>query len=148
MKYVFFTLLSILVFSCNTQKKENNSVTNSNASAKNINIKNTQTYKSGKLIYDDLCVTCHLPNGKGVEKVFPPLAQSDYLFNNRTKSIKAIKYGLSEEITVNNIKYSTPMAPLGLSDKEVANVMNYITNTWGNKNEQLITEEEVSKIEP
>ena len=38
------------------------------------------------------------------------------------------------------------MVAMGLSDDEVADVMNYITNSWGNKNDKIITEEEVSKI--
>jgi hypothetical protein len=40
------------------------------------------------------------------------------------------------------------MSPLGLEDDEIADVMNYITNSWGNANDKLITESEVSKIEP
>lgn len=39
------------------------------------------------------------------------------------------------------------MASQGLTNREIANVMNYITNSWGNKNTTLITEEEVSKVE-
>nr|WP_299336903.1 cytochrome c [uncultured Psychroserpens sp.] len=101
----------------------------------------------GKIIYTDFCVTCHLPNGKGVPKAFPPLAKSDYLMNNREESIKSIKYGQSGEITVNGEIYNNVMAPLGLEDDEIADVMNYITNSWGNSNDKLITEEEVSKIE-
>ena len=88
-----------------------------------------------------------MANGKGVPKVFPPLAKSDYLKNYRIESIKAIKYGLSGEITVNGEKYNTAMASQGLTNKEIAAVMNYITNSWGNKNTSLITEEEVSKVE-
>jgi transcriptional antiterminator len=38
------------------------------------------------------------------------------------------------------------MANLGLTDEEVAYVMNYITNSWGNKNDKLVTEKEVSEI--
>ncbi|WP_372755492.1 cytochrome c [Mariniflexile sp.] len=100
----------------------------------------------GEEIYTDFCVSCHLPNGKGVERVYPPLANSDYLKKNREASIKAIKYGLEGSITVNGKKYNSSMAPMGLSDDEVADVMNYITNSWGNKNDKMITEAEVSKI--
>ena len=39
------------------------------------------------------------------------------------------------------------MAPLGLENDEIADVMNYITNSWGNSNATLITEQEVSEIE-
>jgi mono/diheme cytochrome c family protein len=102
----------------------------------------------GNMIYTDFCISCHLPNGKGVPKVFPPLANSDYLMNNKFESIKAIKYGQSGEIIVNGETYNNVMSPLGLENDEIADVMNYITNSWGNSNEKLITEDEVSKIEP
>ncbi|MCB0382244.1 MAG: cytochrome c [Psychroserpens sp.] len=102
----------------------------------------------GAQVYNNLCVTCHLPSGKGVPKTFPPLANSDYLKNNRVKSISAIKYGLSGKITVNGEIYNTPMAAFGLTDREVADVMNYITNSWGNENPTLVTVKEVSKIKP
>jgi len=100
----------------------------------------------GADIYQDFCVNCHMPNGEGVSGTFPPLANSDYLMKKRAESIKAIKYGLQGEITVNKVKYATAMVPLGLEDDEIADVMNYITNTWGNKNEKIITQDEVSKI--
>lgn len=106
-----------------------------------------QSIKRGKAVYMDMCVTCHLPNGEGVSKVYPPLAKSDYLMEKREASIKAVKYGLRGKITVNGVEYRGIMSSLGLYDDEVADVMNYITNSWGNKNPKMITEGEVSKIE-
>ncbi|PLB18348.1 MAG: Anaerobically induced outer membrane transmembrane protein [Flavobacteriaceae bacterium FS1-H7996/R] len=100
----------------------------------------------GEEIYTDFCVSCHLPNGKGVERVYPPLANSDYLLKNREASIKGIKFGMNGEIVVNGKKYNNVMTPLGLSDDEIADVMNYISNSWGNKNDNIVTKAEVSKI--
>lgn len=100
----------------------------------------------GEEIYTDFCMTCHLPNGKGIENIYPPLANSDYLIKNREASIKAIKFGLQGSIVVNGKTYNSVMAALGLSDDEVADVMNYINNSWGNKNDKMVTEAEVSKI--
>ncbi|GAA3624798.1 c-type cytochrome [Flavivirga jejuensis] len=105
-----------------------------------------ESIQRGKEIYTDFCVSCHLPNGAGVEKVYPPLANSDYLIKNREASIKGIKYGQKGTIIVNGKTYNGNMVPMGLSDDEVADVMNYITNSWGNKNDKIVTEEEVSKI--
>ena len=119
--------------------------------ARNTTQKDSSFIKSieeGVFIYDDFCVTCHLPNGKGVEGLIPPLANSDYLLNDINASIKAIKYGLKGEIVVNGISYNNSMATSGLTDEEIADVMNYITNTWGNKHNVMITVEEVSKIQP
>ncbi|OIQ29776.1 MAG: cytochrome C [Bacteroidetes bacterium MedPE-SWsnd-G2] len=103
--------------------------------------------QKGKRLYNKFCTSCHLPNGQGVAKVFPPLANSDYLKANREASIKAIKYGMSGKITVNDEEYNGVMAPLGLSDNEIADIMNFITNNWGNTNNSLITAEEVSKVQ-
>ncbi len=103
--------------------------------------------KEGSLIYEDFCVNCHLPNGKGVEKTFPPLAKSDYLMTKRDLSIKAIKFGQKGEIVVNGITYNSVMAPLGLTNQEIADVMNYITTSWGNTNKKMITKAEVSAME-
>jgi len=129
--------LIFLVCACNFSKK--------NPIEHNTTVR--ENFSEGNDIYNDFCIQCHMANGKGVPKVFPPLAASDYLQSNRVKSIKAIKYGLSGEIEVNGVKYNSAMAPQGLSNKEIADVMNYITNSWGNKNTLLITEDEVSKVE-
>ncbi|OYX26954.1 MAG: cytochrome C [Flavobacteriales bacterium 32-35-8] len=105
-----------------------------------------ESIKRGKDIYQDFCITCHMGNGEGLAGAFPPLAKSDFLMNNRAKSIHAIKYGLQGEVVVNGKKYNSVMASQGLTDDEVADVMNYITNSWGNKNEKIVTVKEVSEV--
>ena len=102
----------------------------------------------GKIVYEDFCVTCHLPNGEGVESTFPPLANSDYLMKNREASIRGVKYGQRGELEVNGVIYNNTMVPMGLTDEEIADVMNYVYNSWGNKNEQMVTAEEVAGIGP
>lgn len=106
-----------------------------------------QSIIDGAEIYQDFCLQCHLDNGKGVANVFPPLAQSDYLANNLKESIRAVKHGLRGPIVVNGISYDGIMTKQGLDDEEVADVMNYILNSWGNQYEKQITEAQVSEIE-
>lgn len=149
MKNITFTLVScIMIWSCNSSDKTKTNNSKQIENEINISPQIQESMQRGAEVYNDLCVTCHLPDGKGVPKSFPPLANSDYLMNNRAKSIKAIKYGLSGEIEVNGETYNMPMAAFGLTNTEVADVMNYITNSWGNKNSSLITEKEVSEIKP
>ncbi|MFN4197793.1 MAG: c-type cytochrome [Flavobacterium sp.] len=100
----------------------------------------------GSELYEEFCMQCHLSDGKGTDGVIPPLAGSDWLKNKRKESIHAVKYGQSGPIVVNGKKYNGTMAPMGLTDKEVADVMNYIMNSWGNKSSQMVTEEEVKQI--
>ncbi|MCL8006602.1 cytochrome c [Gelidibacter japonicus] len=127
-------VVSSLLFSCKT------------APAQTPELK--ESIARGAAVYDEFCMSCHMPDGKGVSEVYPPLANSDYLMKKRQESIKAVKYGLSGEITVNGVKYNSAMAALGLYDDEVADVMNYILNSWGNEDGKIVTVAEVSKIEP
>lgn len=105
-----------------------------------------QSIEDGALIYKDFCLQCHMAKGKGVPGSFPPLAQSDYLKNNLTKSIQALKYGMRGPIKVNGEAYDGLMVAQGLDDEEVADVLNYILNNWGNNAEKQIFESEVSAI--
>lgn len=106
-----------------------------------------QSILDGEEIYQDFCLQCHLDNGKGVENAFPPLAKSDYLQNNIEASIRGIKYGLRGEITVNGNTYNGVMVNQGLDEEEVADVMNYILNSWGNKVENQITVAQVLEVQ-
>ncbi|WP_426429765.1 c-type cytochrome [Winogradskyella sp. HB-48] len=146
-KYCKLLVVAFLVVSCNYDNKKTNIADYS------LNKENTSSdpqlkasIERGKLVYEDLCITCHMGNGEGAPKVFPPLAQSDYLKENQEASIKGIKEGMSGEIVVNGITYNSVMAPLGLSDEEVADVMNYINNSWGNSYGKFITTEDVTKV--
>lgn len=105
-----------------------------------------QSIANGKEIYNDFCVQCHLDNGEGVSGVFPPLAKSDYLLNNIEMSIRGLKYGLSGPIVVNGEEYDGVMQNQGLDNLEIADVMNFILNNWGNESEEIITENQVANI--
>lgn len=133
-------VLILLVSSCNSNTQKDVSDTIHTYRYAN----HLQT--DGQIIYEDFCVSCHLPDGQGVPKAFPPLAKSDYLKNNQKASLRGIKYGMSDEIIVNGITYNGVMPPMGLTDKEVAEVMNYINNAWGNSFGEIVTETDVSKI--
>lgn len=102
----------------------------------------------GKEIYADFCITCHQANGEGIEETYPPLAKSDYLMNKRMASIRGVKYGQRGELTVNGVTYNNTMAPMGLENQEIADVMNYIYNSWGNSSDKMVSAEEVEAIGP
>jgi mono/diheme cytochrome c family protein len=105
-----------------------------------------QSIADGEEIYQDFCLQCHLSNGEGVSGIYPPLANSDYLFDDIDRSIRNIKYGLSGPIIVNDEEYNAVMLNNGLDDEEIADVMNYILNSWGNKTNEIIAKEHVAKI--
>jgi mono/diheme cytochrome c family protein len=88
----------------------------------------------GQQLYMIHCATCHQPNGLGAPGVFPPLAKSDWLDGNQERTIKLILAGLAGEATVNGIKYNGNMPNVGaaLKDGQVANIMTYVNQAWGN----------------
>ena len=106
-----------------------------------------ESMKRGSEIYADFCVTCHLEKGEGVANTFPPLAGSDYLKEQHEASIQGIKYGQSGELVVNGVTYNGVMTPMGLEDEEVVDVMNFISNSWGNFSDKIVTLEEVEAIQ-
>src|SRR5690554_4381332 len=101
--------------------------------------------KFGKQIYGQTCIACHQAEGQGIPNAFPPLAKSDYLNADVDRAIEAVLFGLSGEINVNGEKYNSIMTAQMISQEEVANVMTYVYNSWGN-NKTVVTPEMVKKV--
>jgi mono/diheme cytochrome c family protein len=92
-----------------------------------------ESIKRGKEIYMLHCQNCHMENGQGMEGVNPPVAKTTYLIDTK-KNIGIILNGQTGEITVNGKKYNAIMNPLNyLDNKQIADVLNYVRNSWGNK---------------
>src|SRR5215831_4668573 len=97
--------------------------------------------EKGKLVFMQNCSMCHQLDGKGLPGVFPPLAQSDFLMADKDRSIRIALRGLSGPITVNGAAYDNLMPQLPLTDEQVANVLTFIRNSWGNKGDAISMEE-------
>lgn len=101
----------------------------------------------GKTIYTENCISCHMGAGEGVPQTFPPLAKADYLTQTPEKAIHAIKFGLQGKIVVNNLEFDNQMPSPGLDNEEIADVMNYILNSWGNSSEKkIVTKKMVEEV--
>ena len=103
----------------------------------NVNISMSERIELGKQIYSRTCFACHQAEGQGIPNAFPPLAKSDYLNKDANRAIDAILNGLSGEIEVNGAKYNSVMTKQNLSNDEVANVLNYVYNQWGNSKKEV-----------
>lgn len=90
-------------------------------------------YRQGQNLYVQHCANCHMENGKGLGRLIPPLANSDWLKNNQSQLSCAIKYGMEGEIVVNDTTYNQVMPGVAdLSEFQIANIINYINHAWGN----------------
>lgn len=88
----------------------------------------------GMDLYNTYCVACHQGNGEGLASLYPPLKNSDYLLEDLGRAACIMKNGQTEEITVNGTTYNQMMPGVGsLTPLEVAEILTYITNSWGNE---------------
>lgn len=92
----------------------------------------------GARIYGQYCGSCHMSDGNGnASSGFPPLARSDWvLVKDPSRQIRIVLNGLGGPITVNGKEYGqAQMLPWrdALKDEEIAAVLTYVRNTWGNK---------------
>lgn len=94
----------------------------------------------GKEIYarEGYCETCHQPNGKGLTASgFPPLAGTPWVTGDQERLIKIVLKGLMGPISVLGQDYpgQVPMTPFEgmLDDSEVAAVLTYVRNSFGNQ---------------
>lgn len=99
-------------------------------------------YRLGAEVFhrDAHCATCHQPDGKGMDPVYPPLVASQWVTGDEERLAKLTLHGLWGKIEVNGKTYDPtkgvpPMTAFGslLDDKEMAAVLTYVRNSWGNK---------------
>lgn len=89
---------------------------------------------AGKSIYEDSCAACHRASGAGVPSMFPPLkGNANVLAENPTTLIRITLEGARTQPTD---KEPTPSAMPAydwkLDDDQIAAVITYIRNGWGN----------------
>lgn len=105
-----------------------------------------ESISRGKKVYMSNCLSCHMTNGEGIQGAFPPLAKSDYLMADSIRAIQITLYGKIEAIMVNGVKYQSPGHSFShLSDEQIADVMNYIRNSWGNNGALIVPEQVATK---
>jgi mono/diheme cytochrome c family protein len=83
-------------------------------------------FEAGRTVYQNLCQACHQPNGRGLEKLAPPLIGSEFaLASSATIPIRIVLNGKEGSVAL--------MPPLGgiLSDEQIAAVLTYIRREWG-----------------
>ncbi len=104
-----------------------------------------QRIAAGRLVYEMNCLACHQGEGQGIPRAFPPLARSDYLNADVDRAILIVAEGLEGPITVNGEAYNTVMPRLGLGEEQIANVITFVLNSWGNDGGE-VTAERVAEV--
>ena len=98
------------------------------------------------------CVACHQPTGMGVPGAFPPLSGTEYTQGDVRRMVAMTIKGVNPPLKVKDMTYVVPMPPLPLQfpllndDGKLADVINYVRNSFGNKDDKGVTPEEVGAI--
>ncbi|WP_233268877.1 c-type cytochrome [Mucilaginibacter lacusdianchii] len=90
-------------------------------------------YSSGQLIYQTHCQNCHGKEGQGLAALIPPLNDADFLKSNRAQLSCYMQNGLSGNIIIHSNNYNGKMPASGLTPIEIAKVLTYVQNSFGNQ---------------
>ena len=110
-------LLSALIYSCRNDSS----------------LEFKQYYSAGALVYQSHCQNCHGLNGEGLAALIPPLTDTSSLKHYQTKLPCIIQNGLKGKITVAGKDFDGTMPAAGLAPIEIAQVVTYVGNSFGNK---------------
>ncbi|MEX1238174.1 MAG: cytochrome c, partial [Cyclobacteriaceae bacterium] len=100
------------------------------------------TVVGGAKIYTVYCGTCHQRDGKGASGRFPPLAGATWVTGDKKLLIGIVLKGMEGPIDVNGEQFNSTMPQHSfLSNEEIANVLTYIRERFGNKASAVTTEE-------
>jgi mono/diheme cytochrome c family protein len=110
-------LLILLIVSCQSEEQ----------------IEFDRYFSAGSLVYQTHCENCHGANGEGLRGLIPPLTDSVFVKFNMNTLPCSIKYGLKGKITVLKRLFEGEMPADDLAPVEIANVLTYVTNSFGNK---------------
>lgn len=91
------------------------------------------TLTAGKTVYVQNCLTCHQADGGGVDGLNPPLTKTNYVLGDKTRLVKVVLNGLQGE-DIEGEPYNNVMPSFDiLTDQQIADVLTYVRNSFGNK---------------
>ena len=135
-------LLILLVSAACTGKKSGEGASASEQ------MKFEQYLVEGQQLYNIHCSNCHQPKGEGLAKLYPALANSDYLMDSTVNLACIINKGLNGKIVVNEVEFNQPMPAIpSLTKLEIAEILTYVKNSWGNKGGNVSIQEVEKELE-
>ena len=154
-KLILIFLVSCIIpmlYSCNDSGKRENNLKDENSSStetpavkteKKVDPALAQSITEGEEVYTQNCAVCHQKNGKGVPNMNPPLNKTDYVLGDKNRLISFVLKGSSTNpIEVDGATYSNVMPSFSsLDDAQLAHVLTYIRNSFGNEASGIDSEE-------
>lgn len=111
---------------------------------------NEDNRTAGAKMYFQICASCHGSNGEGIDGLAPPLMNSEHVADAQRLGL-IILHGLQGPVSVNGKQYEFNLAMPGLirndgiSDKDIADVMAYVSNAFSDR-PQFLKKEQVKEL--
>jgi putative membrane-bound dehydrogenase-like protein len=98
----------------------------------------TMPPSEGEKLYEQACLPCHQPEGKGLAGVYPPLEKNDWIEGDPNRLIRIVLQGLAGPITVNGQAFQSQTPTVmpsfaGLADEQIADLLSYLRQSFGNQ---------------
>ena len=103
----------------------------------------------GARVYLDNCAACHRPDGKGYDRVFPPLAGNPVVLAANPDSVISVvlKGATTPRTAPTPAQFAMPSFAWRLSDEQIADVVTFVRRSWGNDAEE-VSARAVSSLRP
>ena len=142
---IFVLLPSALL--AQTKKTPTKSVTTSKTKAMGTSKNTLQTsIIRGKAVYGTFCLACHQEDGSGVPNVNPPIVKTSWVLGSKTVLIQQVLKGSANKVEIDGEKFHNTMpAQAQLTDQQIADVLTFVRNSFGNK-ASIVTSAEVKAV--
>jgi len=138
--FVLFLIPSLLKAQTKKPVSSTSKTTNTSASV----LKSSIT--RGQVVYTKFCLTCHQVDGSGVPNLNPPLIQTKWTLGSKTVLIEQVLKGSNGKVEIDGDTFHNTMPPLAtLTDQQIADVLTYVRNNFGNK-ASTVTPAEVKAV--
>ena len=110
-------------------------------------VRESDLYKTrGGLGYVQFCSTCHQDDGRGMDKLFPPLANNSSVQSRNPASVIHVVLSGWKSAETEQAKRAFDMPGYSsLSDQELAEIITFVRSQWGNQGE-AVSAEDIKKV--
>jgi mono/diheme cytochrome c family protein len=138
MRILFFVCL---LLPCLVKAQTKKPAANASTSSANTSLKNSIT--RGQAVYQQLCLACHQADGSGVPNLNPPLMRNPWTMGPKDVLITQVLNGSNGKVEIDGDRFNNTMPPLGtvLTDQQIADVLTYVRNNFGNDGSAVTTAE-------
>lgn len=132
MRFVIAVCLALIIAGCTSKNKESDQAVDPALSTE---------IKAGQIVYDQNCAVCHQPDGSGAPPLNPPLIKTSFVLGDKNTLIDIVVNGMKNQ-KVDGKTYKNVMPSFAyLKDEEIASVLTFIRNSFGNKADMTTIED-------